>query len=224
MSEWWTYRPADFLMFAPRTYWRLFELQNAAWWPAPWVFSLLAMVLAIGLWRRPAQAARVGLIGAALAWAWVAWSFLWLRYTPINWAASAFAIAFALQALGLLALAWRRPRATASPGRRRLGLGLLLWAAGPHPALPLVFGRPWSQAEVIGLAPDPTAIATLGLLLCLDAHPRALSWALRAGAMAWLLLSAATLATLGSAQAVVPLAAALLALVSPGPRGAARAA
>ena len=35
MSEWWTYRPADFLMFAPRTYWRLFELHNAAWWPAP---------------------------------------------------------------------------------------------------------------------------------------------------------------------------------------------
>ena len=26
MQEWWTYRPADFLLFSPRTYWRLFEL------------------------------------------------------------------------------------------------------------------------------------------------------------------------------------------------------
>ena len=34
MTEWWTYRPSDFLMFAPRTYWRLFELHNEAWWPA----------------------------------------------------------------------------------------------------------------------------------------------------------------------------------------------
>ena len=25
MSEWWTYRPSDFLLFAPRTYYRLFE-------------------------------------------------------------------------------------------------------------------------------------------------------------------------------------------------------
>ena len=29
MSEWWTYRLSDFLMFSPRTYHRLFELHNA---------------------------------------------------------------------------------------------------------------------------------------------------------------------------------------------------
>ena len=29
MSEWWTYRPSDFLLFSARTYWRLFELHNA---------------------------------------------------------------------------------------------------------------------------------------------------------------------------------------------------
>ena len=29
MSEWWTYRLSDFLLFAPRTYWRQFELLNA---------------------------------------------------------------------------------------------------------------------------------------------------------------------------------------------------
>ena len=33
MSEWWTYRPSDFLLFAPRTYYRLFELYNAEIWP-----------------------------------------------------------------------------------------------------------------------------------------------------------------------------------------------
>ena len=30
MSEWWTYRLTDFLLFSPRTYDRLFELYNAS--------------------------------------------------------------------------------------------------------------------------------------------------------------------------------------------------
>ncbi len=28
MQEWWSYRPGDFLLFSPRTYWRLFQLAN----------------------------------------------------------------------------------------------------------------------------------------------------------------------------------------------------
>ena len=31
MSEWWTYRLSDFLLYAPRTYFRLFELYNDTW-------------------------------------------------------------------------------------------------------------------------------------------------------------------------------------------------
>ena len=33
MSEWWTYSLSDFLLFSPRTYYRLFELYNVAIWP-----------------------------------------------------------------------------------------------------------------------------------------------------------------------------------------------
>ena len=29
MSEWWTYRLSNFLLFSPRTYYRLFELYNS---------------------------------------------------------------------------------------------------------------------------------------------------------------------------------------------------
>src|SRR5258707_15614550 len=34
MSEWWTYRLTSFLLFSPRTYYRLLELYNLAIWPA----------------------------------------------------------------------------------------------------------------------------------------------------------------------------------------------
>ncbi|WP_066269707.1 DUF6064 family protein [Hydrogenophaga palleronii] len=216
MSEWWTYRPADFLMFAPRTYWRLFELQNSALWPAPGLCVLLGLVLFAFLCPgRRGRPLRAGALAFAIAWAWVAYSFLWQRYAPINWAASTAAWLFGLQALGLLVLSFQHPvQATASALRHRIGLALLLWALLVHPLLAMASGRPWMQAEVVGLAPDPTAIATLGLLLCADAAPRAvraLLALLRAGAMAWLLASAATLATMGSVQAAGPLAAVLLA-------------
>jgi len=219
MSEWWTYRPADFLMFAPRTYWRLFELHNDAWWP---VQPLLVLAgLAWMLWlaraikpaRQGAPALRAGAAGLAAAWAFVAASFLLPRYAPINWAASGFAAGFFVQALGLAALATRADLRVAPPGaRRRIGLLLGLWALLGQPLLAMAFGRPWTQAEVFGLAPDPTAIATLGFLLLVDAPGRSARWPLRllwTLALAWCAVSAATLWTMGSAQGWVLLAAAL---------------
>ena len=50
MSEWWTYRPSDFLLFAPRTYYRLFELYNSDIWPVH-VVALLAGVTILVLMR-----------------------------------------------------------------------------------------------------------------------------------------------------------------------------
>jgi hypothetical protein len=203
-----SYRPADFLMFAPRIYWRLFEAHNQALWPLP--LLLPAAALAGLLWfsrRGGAAAPRLQGMALGLLWLFVAWAFLWQRYAPINWAAEAFAAAFVLQGLGLLARAgsgWPPPTGTVL--RKRAGWGLLGWALLGHPLLALLDGRPWQQAEVFGLAPDPTAIATLGWLLLLGG--RRLLWVLP---LSWCLVSAATLATMGSAQALVPLAAALLA-------------
>ena len=93
MSEWWTYRPSDLLMFAPRTYWRLFELHNEAWWPAQPLLVLAGLAwLSWGLRNGPA-AQSAGAAGLAATWAFVAVAFLLARYAPINWAASGFAIA-----------------------------------------------------------------------------------------------------------------------------------
>ncbi len=212
MSEWWTYRPSDLLMFAPRTYWRLFELHNEALWPAHVLPALLALVLAWAL-RRPKPALlRAGLAALAACWALVAWAFLWQRYTPINTAAGALAIAWALPALGLLVLALAGgTRAASDAVRLRTGLALLAWAVLAHPWLALIAGRPWTQAEAFGIAPDPTAIGSLGVLLGLGSSQRlarGLLMALRAAALAWCAVSAATLWTMGSAQGWVPAAAA----------------
>ena len=54
MSEWWTYRPEDFLLFSPRVYWRMFELHNAALWPLH-VLTLAAGLIIILLDRAAAE-------------------------------------------------------------------------------------------------------------------------------------------------------------------------
>jgi hypothetical protein len=207
MSEWASYRPSDLLMFAPRTYWRLFELHNEAWWPAPWLLLLAGLAGIAGLlrWRQPAL--RAALAGLAAAWAFVGWAFLLQRYAPINSAAPVFAVGFGVEALGLALLA-TRPDLGVAVRRGRRAAGLLLCAFGllGHPLLAVVAGRPWTQAEVFGLAPDPTVIVTLGLLLWAQAgarFTRLLLGALWAVALAWCAISAATLWTMGSSQAWV---------------------
>jgi len=225
VSEWWTYRPSDFLMFSPRIYWRLFQSLNEAWWPAQPV--LLAAGVSwigwIGLrWNKaranidPALRGAAGFLAAC--WVVVAWDFLLQRFAPINWVATGFAVAFVLQGLGWVVLALvGGMQGESHVAQWRAGIALGLWALLGHPLLSLAFGRPWAQAEVFGLAPDPTAIGSLAFLLLVRASAHKLRWLLRTlwiVPLGWCALSAATLATMGSAQAWVVLAATVLAVAA----------
>lgn len=225
MTEWWTYRPSDLLMFAPRTYWRLFELHNEAWWPLQPLAVLAGLGWLAWLWRRGSPAPqrgaavlRAGAAALAIASAFVGGLFLWQRYAPINSAAPALASGFLAQGLGLAVLATRDDLHRAlSALRIRIGALLVGWALLGQPLLAPAFGRPWTQAEVFALAPDPTAIATLGVLLSCGAERPLTRGLLR---LLWVLtvlqcaISAATLLTMGLPQGWVPLGAALLAVVA----------
>ena len=68
MTEWWTYRPSDFLLFSPRTYSRLFELYNAEVWPAHLLALGLGLALWLAFWQRRAWAAHAGCVLLAAAW------------------------------------------------------------------------------------------------------------------------------------------------------------
>jgi hypothetical protein len=205
MSEWWSYRPSDFLMFSPRIYWRLFASINEAFWPAQPALIVLGLA-----WLARARAQRLAAGALAITSAVVAWAFLWQRFAPINWPAQYFALAFALQAVVLSTLTVGGGlHASDSAWRRRAGIALIAWALLGHPLLAPAFGRPWSQAEVFGLAPDPTAIATLGWLLVVEAGGAARIALRICGLLAalWLAAAAAMLAVMGSWQAIVPFAA-----------------
>ena len=215
-TDWLSYRPGDFLMFAPRTYWRLFERHNQSVGPAIWLIWALGLA---ALWRlrrpNPSLRALEVSLALALAWAAVGWYFLHQLYAPVFWVMTWAAWAFLTQALllggmAVLALSKRgtpRHAEHAAPSLRNGGLVLVGWAVLIHPLLAPLAERPWAQAEIIGLAPDPTVFATLGLLLCMRPPagaarvPYELMWAL---ALAWCAVSAATLWTMSSMQAYVP--------------------
>jgi hypothetical protein len=177
MSEWWTYRPSDFLLFSARTYWRLFELHNLQWWPLQVPIVGLALGTLAWWWRT--RSPRPLLVLMAAAWGFVAWAFHLQRYAGINWAASWFAAGFVLQALVLLALAAATPPSPDGGDRRpRLAPVLLLFTLLLYPLIGLVFGQPLVQAEVFGLAPDPTVLATLAVLALVPHHRRGTTWRL----------------------------------------------
>ena len=214
MADWASYRLEDFLLFAPRAYWRLFELHNAALWPAQPLILLLGLGVAALVLRGSPRAGRVGFALLAAGWVAVGLLFFWQRYASINWAAPWLMPVFLTEAI-LLLLAGRGamvPAAVQWRFREGAGAGLFAYGLLLHPLLPLVFGRPLAQAEMIGLAPDPTAIATLGLL-CLI--PRTLiSGVALAVPVLWCLVSAATLHAMGEGQALVPLAAIVFAVIA----------
>ena len=176
MTEWWTYRLSDFLMFSPAIYWRMVERMNRELWPLPLVALAVGLVLLVTVATRPGGAPRVVLVVLGVAWAWVGWAFHWQRYAPINWAAEYMAAAFWVQAALLAGAPPPRPghRVPWVPAVRHAGLALALAGLLLYPLLPVVLGRPWAQAEVAGLVPEPTALATLGLLMALQ--PRHWRW------------------------------------------------
>lgn len=212
MSEWWTYSLSDFLLFSARTYHRLIELYNIAIWPAQSVALALGCILLAILWRPRAGQGRFVAAILTVCWIWVAWAFHWRQFVTINWAATYFAYAFAAEALLLFFFGVVRNDLAFEPGslEHRVGFAVLFFAVFLQPLVAPLTGRGWLQAEVFGVAADPTVVATLGILLA--GGRRAKVW-LGTLPFLWCALSGAVLWTLGSPEAPVMIVAALLVLV-----------
>ncbi len=185
--EYLRYSPRDVIHFSAGTYRRLLALYNAQVFPAQLAGLALAIAATVLAMGRPAPvdaARRAQAIAAMLAfcWLWIAWVFHWRHLATIHLGGGFIAACWTLQALLLL---WRGPRLRFEGGGR-LGLVLVLVAALAPPIAILVAGRPWAELELVGTAPDATAIATLGLVLMARGRP---AWSL----LAWCLVSGATL-------------------------------
>jgi len=212
MSEWWTYRLSDFLLFSPRTYYRMIEHYNEAVWPMQLLTVALGGIVSWALLRPRGRRTRMAWLILALLWAWTGWAFVGRRYAAINWAAVYVLPLFAIQMLVLLRAAWIARGGEVRESRavpQRVGLALLVAAIALYPGIAILAGRDWRQAEVFGLAPDPTAIGTLGAALL---APGGALRSLMIVPVVWCVLGGLTLWAMESPEAWVPPLASLLAI------------
>lgn len=195
MSEWWTYRPSDFLMFSARTYARLLERYNLEAWPMHVAWIALGSGLIVLASRGARESSRWVAFSLAFTWLWLAGAFYWQRYSEINTAWAWFAGACAVQAFVLVLAGISGSLSAPVPGVIARSTGFALAFAGIlfYPLLAAASGRSWQQAEVFGMVPEPTALATLGLLLATPQRYRTEMMpipllTLVVGAMTWWLL------------------------------------
>lgn len=163
--------------------------------------AILAMIARGPVWSGRAVAALL-----AALWLLVAWAYFLERYDTINWAARYFAIGFAAQAALLVWTGVIRDRLHfgARDIAAKTGLAIVVFALAVHPLVAPLSGRPITQAEIFGLAPDPTAVATLGALLATSRT----RWHLLVIPLLWCALTGLTLWTMESPEALlVPFAA-----------------
>lgn len=191
MGELATYSLSDFILFSGSTYYRLFEIYNQDVWPLQLVSLLFAAVIIHVLLKSPAWGGRVVTLLLGICWLWVAWAYLYQRFYQIHVVANWYALAFVIQA-GLMA--WfglvRNRFAEITDNRMSFYLGWVFLLAGlfVYPFIALFSGRFWLQSEMFGLAPDPTVVVTLGLLMIFKSP--ALLYLVP---LAWLLVSYTTL-------------------------------
>lgn len=212
--NWLDYRLHDFLLFAPDTYWRLFEQANQAVWPLPLAFPLLFAVCLAACWRFRQTVPYVAVGALGMAWAWCGGFFVDRWYVQINWLASYAVPAFYLQALLIVGfgIIWvRRQELTFSIWRRAAGLILVLGASFLYPLAAFTRGQGIMGGEFVGTATDPTAVATLGFGLVTRGAFRTVCLPIP---LALCAVSFLTLWTMESWQAVIPLAATVTVVMS----------
>jgi hypothetical protein len=203
MTEWWSYRPSDFLMFSPRVYFRQIESYNVGLFPLQIVMVIVGVGL-IGLVLRGRQNDRrlVAIVLAAL-WLFVGWAYLWSRLSNINWAAVHATFGFVGQAMLTVGLCVRATNQERSVRQKIPGLIVAAIAILFYPALSLLGGNGAGSAEVFGVMPNPTVVATIGLLA---ANSQRYDFVLFVVPSLWCVASSVTLYTMHDPVWFVPLA------------------
>ena len=173
------------LPFSRSEFLQVFAAYNAAIWPMQFVAAGLGLLAIVLLFHRPKWADRA--IAGVLFTLWLAMAigYHWAYFSAINDAAPLFGALFALAALIFLMEGVVRGRMTfvITPGLRTwLGAVLVGYSFVVYPLVGLLATHPYPATPLFGVAPCPTTIFTLGLLM-LVWYPR--PWVLALIPLLW---------------------------------------
>ncbi len=164
-----SYSVRNFISFVDEVYFRLFERQFEAWWPAPLLVLAIGVATLVLAWLGKARLVAI-LLGPPLASSAITFHFLlYAELTPVG---RVFGWAFLIQVP--LILLWGF--VTKPTGKIRVsvptisGAAIAFFALAIYPLLILFTERNKTGVEIFGMAPDPTVAFVLGILL-MSARP-----------------------------------------------------
>jgi hypothetical protein len=185
------------LPFTVDDFFSVFAAYNRAIWPAQVVAYALGLVALAAAWKGGVWGRRVAAIVLGAFWLWNGAIYHFAFFAQINPAAYAFAALFLMQGLLFLCVAGVAsdrlfPNPPTARWRRSVGLGLIAYAAVVYELLSHLQGHGWPHAPILGVAPCPTTIFTIGILILLG-HPQPI----------WLIAIPLVWAVIGSTAAVL---------------------
>jgi hypothetical protein len=146
----------------------LFGEYNLAIWPAQVVAYAVGLAIVALITSKAVSASRIALVLLGLLWLWNGVAYHWVAFAAINPAAYGFAAIFIVggaifivegAARRRVVFCFRRDWSTIA------GVALVTYALVGYSALGFILAHAWPKAPVFGVAPCPTVIFTLGVLL-----------------------------------------------------------
>ena len=156
------------LPFTIEDFLRVFLDYNAAIWPAQIIALVFGLVPLVAMFVRRDEATSYAFTVLAILWVFTGVGYHLLYFARVNPLAPFFAGFFVLQAIMLLASAiWPgdlRLRLRRTP-RSVAGFAIIVYALAVYPVLGIWMGHGLMAGPMFGVAPCPTTIFTLGILL-----------------------------------------------------------
>jgi hypothetical protein len=154
--------------FSKEQFFDVFIRYNLQVWPLQIAAFGAAVIIILLFWLKPrgSGAAILGILAAM--WLVNGVGYHWLNFSTINPAARVFAAGFVLQALLLSVAAFARPpmEFRLAPGTASaFGVACIAFALFFYPAFGWLAGHRYPAVPVFGIAPCPTTIFTIGVLL-----------------------------------------------------------
>lgn len=147
---------------------QVFQDYNLAIWPAQVFAYALGLVALIAAFSRRDDSPRIAFAALAVLWAFVGIGYHLMFFARINPLAPVFAGFFVAQAGLLVASAIQPGDLGLRIGwnlRSVAGLSCILYAVGIYPLLGIRAGHGGMAGPMFGVAPCPTTIFTLGILM-----------------------------------------------------------
>lgn len=213
------YSLKDLVLFNTEGWFGLYQTINSQYWPLHLVGLVWGFFVVYALFAQKQSLVAIVFVSSAGIWFSCAIVFHLGEYQQLSWVAVFYGWAFIAQAMMLFLsglLGRKLDQKLGQTGHKNLyintGYFLLIAGIVMMPVLGLMEGRDWTSLDVIGVGPDSTALATIGLVL-LAVRRKMLTILLCAIPTMWLVISAATAWPLGLFQGVVSLFVWLLVIV-----------